>query len=179
MIKKVFDYNQHFVAMMNVINAARLNPPERGHKHHIIPKCYYRMHNVEVDNSESNLVLLSATDHQLVHKLAVLCVKDPILRSKMGFAVHILGGSMTGMHHTEHAKELLRKAAMGNKNCLGKKLSEAHKGQIAWNKGMPTTEFGRKFFDKFNLCYSDNTQLYSYHYNWYKKHNNICKWEVK
>lgn len=30
---EVFEYNQHFVAMMNVINAARLNPPESGHNH--------------------------------------------------------------------------------------------------------------------------------------------------
>lgn len=29
----VFEYNQHFVAMMNIINAAKLNPPTKGHKH--------------------------------------------------------------------------------------------------------------------------------------------------
>lgn len=40
MIDKVFEYNQHFVAMMNIINAARLNTPKEGHKHHIIPKCW-------------------------------------------------------------------------------------------------------------------------------------------
>lgn len=39
-ILEVFEYNQHFVAMMNVINSARLNPPNKGHKHHIIPKCW-------------------------------------------------------------------------------------------------------------------------------------------
>lgn len=144
MIEKVYEYNQHFVAMMNVINAARLNPPVSGHKHHIIPKAYFKMHNMEVDNSESNLVLLSLEDHQKIHKLIVLCVKDPLLKSKMGFAVHRLGSRLPGqIHHSEHAKELLRKAATGNKNCLGKKWtdaekkksSDAHKGQIAWNKG--------------------------------------------
>ena len=187
MIEKVFNYNQHFVAMMNIINAARLNPPENGHKHHIIPQCYYKMNNMTVDNSESNLVLLSPLDHQKIHKLAVLCVKDPILKSKMGYAVHILGGSMTGMHHTEHAKELLRKAATGNKNCLGKKWTDAekkkssdsHKGQIPGNKDKPTSDFGKKFFEKFKMCSHDNIKLYVYHYHWYKRHNNTCKWEVK
>ena len=111
MIEKVFNYNQHFVAMMNIINAARLNSPENGHKHHIIPQCYYKMNNMTVDNSESNLVLLSPLDHQKIHKLAVLCVKDPILKSKM--------------------------------------------------------------------CSHDNIKLYAYHYHWYKRHNNTCKWEVK
>lgn len=31
-ILEVFEYNQHFVAMMNIINAARLNPPESCQK---------------------------------------------------------------------------------------------------------------------------------------------------
>lgn len=26
----VFKYNQHFVAMMNIVNTARLNPPVKG-----------------------------------------------------------------------------------------------------------------------------------------------------
>ena len=30
MITQVFEYNQHFVAMMNIINAAKLNPPKEG-----------------------------------------------------------------------------------------------------------------------------------------------------
>ncbi len=188
MIEKVYEYNQHFVAMMNVINAARLNPPESGHKHHIIPKAYFKLHNMEVDDSESNLVLLTLEDHQKIHKLIVLCVKDPILKSKMGFAVHRLGSRLPGqIHHTEHAKELLRKAATGNKNCLGKKwtdaekkkLSDSHKGQAPGNKDKPISDFGKKFFEQFKLHSHDNGKLYMYHYLWYKRHNNTCKWEVK
>lgn len=148
MIEQVFTYNQHFVAMMNVINAAKLNKPSQGHFHHIIPQCYYKMNNMQVDNSENNLVFLSPEDHLKVHKLAVLCAKSSELKSKMGYAVHILGGTMTGLHHTEHAKELLRQAAKGNKNCLGKKwtteerkrLSEAHKGQVPWNAGIKMSD---------------------------------------
>lgn len=188
MIELVYEYNQHFVAMMNVINAARLNPPESGHKHHIIPKCYYKMNNMKIDDSESNKVLLSVSDHQKIHKLIVLCVKDPILRSRMGFAVHRLGGRLPGqIHHSEHAKELLKKAATGNKNCLGKKWtaeerkrsSEAHKGQVPVNKGKPVSDFGKKFFEKFKIHSNDNAKLYGYHYLWYKRHNNTCKWEAK
>lgn len=57
-ILDVFTYNQYFVAMMNIINAARLNPPESGHKHHIIPRCWFKMMKLQVDNSKTNLVML-------------------------------------------------------------------------------------------------------------------------
>ena len=53
-LSNVFEYNQHFVAMMNVINTARLNAPESGHKHHIVPKCWFKLHNLPVDNSKDN-----------------------------------------------------------------------------------------------------------------------------
>lgn len=112
----VFTYNQHFVAMMNVINAARLNPPESGHKHHIIPKCWFKMNNLSIDNSKDNLVLLSYEDHVKVHKLAMLCAATPEMKSKMAFAVkRLLKGHFGGMHHTEES--LI-------------KMSEHHKGKI-------------------------------------------------
>ena len=48
----VFEYNQHFVAMMNIINQSRLNVPEIGEVHHIIPKCWFIENKLEIDNSE-------------------------------------------------------------------------------------------------------------------------------
>lgn len=89
-ILQVFEYNQHFIAMMNVINAARLNPPEGGHKHHIIPKCWFKLNNLSIDNSKNNMILLSYEDHVKVHQLMLLCMKEPMMRSKMALAVHRL-----------------------------------------------------------------------------------------
>ena len=190
MIEEVCEYNQHFVAMMNIINKARLFPPKSGHKHHIIPQSWFKMNNLPVDNSEENLVLLSLEDHQKIHKLLVLCVKDPILKSKMGYAVHRLGGRLPyKIQHSEETKEKIRKATIANKSWKfrrkkkwtdeeKKKLSDAHKGQIPSNKDKPKTDFGEKFFEKFGLHYHDNVKLFVYHYNWYKRHNNTCKWEV-
>lgn len=109
MITQVFEYNQHFVAMMNIINAARLNPPKEGHKHHIIPRCWFKLHNLPIDNSKDNLVLLTYDDHVKVHKLALLCSATPEMRSKMGFAVHrLLNGHFSGMHHTDATKEIIK-----------------------------------------------------------------------
>lgn len=86
----VFTYNQHFVAMMNIINAAKLNPPDKGQNHHIIPKCWYKLNDLSVDNSKDNLVLLSYEDHVKVHRLALLCVTAPLMRRNMALAVHRL-----------------------------------------------------------------------------------------
>lgn len=41
-ILEVFEYNQHFVAMMNIINSARLCNNKVGHKHHIIPRSWFK-----------------------------------------------------------------------------------------------------------------------------------------
>ena len=127
MITDVFEYNQHFVAMMNIINAARLNPPESGHKHHIVPKCWFKLHNLPIDNSKDNLVLLTAEDHQKVHRLCVLCVKDEDMKSKMGFAVHRLHGSMSGLYHTTDTKLKMSNTRKGK---IPKNLDDLHKSQI-------------------------------------------------
>lgn len=122
----VYEYNQHFVAMMNIINNARLNPPIKGHVHHIVPKCWFKLNNLEIDNSKDNLVLLSYEDHIKVHKLTILCSKDDNMKSKMGYAVHRLTkGDIHGIHHTIETKKLLSNI---NK---GKKLTNETKAKIS------------------------------------------------
>lgn len=129
----VFEYNQHFVAMMNVINAARLNPPESGHKHHIIPKCWFKMNNLPIDNSKDNLVLLSYEDHIKVHKLMYLCTSSKMKRN-MAFAYHRLTkgkivandcfkGENSAMYGKHLSKEAKMKISVARK---GKPMSEEH-----------------------------------------------------
>ena len=127
-ILEVFDYNQHFVAMMNIINAARLNPPKEGHKHHIVPKCWFKLHNLDVDNGKDNLVLLSYEDHIKVHKLSILCAATPEMKSKMGFAVHrLLKGQFSGMKHTDATKQRI-KAKRAEQGIV---LTDEHKQHIS------------------------------------------------
>ena len=145
-ILKVFEYNQHFVDMMNIINMARLNPLESGHKHHIIPKCWFRKNNLTIDNSDDNLVLLTEEQHMKVHKLAAMCIIGSDMRSAMGFAVHMLDGSFSGMHHSEESRRKMSESRKGkvpwNKGKHGiyseescRKMSESRKGKVPWNKG--------------------------------------------
>ena len=134
-LPQAFEYNQHFVAMMNVINAARLNPPTKGHRHHIVPKCWFKMNNLPIDNSEDNLVLLSYEDHIKVHKLSILCAATPEMKSKMGFAVkRLLNGNFSGMHHTIETRRKMTDSRKGKKikpftEETKRKMSEARKGK--------------------------------------------------
>ena len=153
MITDVFEYNQHFVAMMNIINAARLNPPESGHKHHIVPKCWFKLHNLPIDNSKDNLVLLTAEDHQKVHRLCVLCVKDEDMKSKMGFAVHRLHGSMSGLYHTTDTKLKMSNTRKGK---IPKNLDDLHKSQIGRKRSELTKQRiskGRKGIHACGECF--------------------------
>jgi hypothetical protein len=43
--------------------------------------------------------------------------------------------------------------------------------------GIPKCDFGKKFREHFGINMSDNKALYKYHHLWYKRHNNVCKWE--
>lgn len=160
MIKKVFEYNQHFIAMMNIINKAKLNTPKEGHKHHIIPRCWFKMNNLPVDNSKDNLVLLSYEDHVNVHKLAYMCALTSKFKGKMAYAYLILSsgeivanGAFTGEQNSRYGKpmseEHRRKIAEARKGKhlsvdTLKKIGEALKGKVAWNKGKPMSEETRR-----------------------------------
>lgn len=152
-----FIYNQHFVAMMNVINAARLNPPAKGHKHHIIPRCWFKMNNLPVDNSKDNLVLLTVEDHTKVHKLAVLCANDPIFKSKMASAYYILANNESShiaceIKFSEEHRRKISESNKGKSHGKGipkseewkKKVSEAMKGKAKkWLTGKPGNATGK------------------------------------
>lgn len=146
MLLDVFEYNLHFVAMMNVINSARLNPPKEGHKHHIVPKCWFKMNNLPIDNSKDNLVLLSYEDHIKVHKLAFLCAKGSTFKGKMAYAYHRLtkGQIVTndcfkgelsywyGKHHSEESRRKMSESSKGRTFSADtrRKISEAMKGKV-------------------------------------------------
>lgn len=200
-ILEVFKYNQHFVAMMNIINNACLNPPAKGHKHHIIPRCWFKMNGQEVDNSKNNLILLTYEDHIKVHKLSMLCAIRPELKSKMGFAVkRLLKGEFSGMKHTDETRELIKakRALQVITEEHKKHISESLKGKskpprtkehiehikqakARNNKPIvrnPISEFGKKYMEHFGYSSSHNRRQYLTEHNWYRKHNKQCRWEI-
>lgn len=47
------------------------------HKHHIIPKSWFKLCNVPCDDSLRNLVVLRVKEHFLAHYYLCLCTEDP------------------------------------------------------------------------------------------------------
>ena len=68
--------------------------------------------------------------------------------------------------HTEEHTNKIRKALKGNKACGMSRL------------GKPTTEFGRKYKEHYGLNAADNRSLYEIEHQWYRRHNNVCRWEM-
>lgn len=147
-ILDVFEYNQHFVAMMNIINNARMNPPESGHKHHIIPKCWFKWNNLPIDNSDTNLVKLTYQDHCKVHKLSYLCAKTTKLRSAMSLAAHRLDKEIIGCPYifTEEHRKRISEANKGRKHSDESKqhMSNACKGRPGYWKDKHLTDEAKR-----------------------------------
>lgn len=190
MITQVFEYNQHFVAMMNVINAARLNPPKEGHKHHIIPRCWFKMNNLPIDNSKDNLVLLTYEDHIKVHKLSILCAATPEMKSKMGFAVkRLLKGHFGGMHHTEDTKQLMKakraKQVMTDEH--KQHISEGLKGKSkpprtkshceALSKSLKGHKLDKSVIEQIRISNRKAHKSLSEAFHKYKDEGGILKWQ--
>ena len=54
--------------------------PVRGkktNKHHIIPKSWFKLNNLEINNQLNNLVNLPYQEHVLAHYYLCLCTEDP------------------------------------------------------------------------------------------------------
>lgn len=122
MIIDVFDIDtDEYKEMLSIILNAKLNPPEKGYVHHIIPRCYFKYFGLKIDNSISNTVLLSFEDHKRVHRLAYKCAKYSWLRQKLGYAAIAFGEKPSSWTITEETRV---------------KLSNSHKGKKVWNKGI-------------------------------------------
>jgi len=200
MILKCFKYNQHFVAMMNIINLARIrNVDGNFERHHVIPRCFFKVNNLPVDNSEANLVNLTREEHRKVHHLAMLCVSSSKMKANMAYACHVLGLPASNYHHTAETIEKIRKSNKGKKRSAEtcKRISEVQKGKpghrlgIKWSDAekerlsiahrgkscrYPRSDFGRGFVQQFGLVALDDTVLYFREYRYYNK-NGHFSWE--
>lgn len=59
----------------------------KTHRHHIIPKYYYNMNDIEIDNSKSNIVNLLFNDHALAHYYLAYASNTGRLRYKNYLAI--------------------------------------------------------------------------------------------
>lgn len=87
LLNEVFDISDpNYAKMSEIINNPNPDNEEYTEEHHIIPQFFYRMNNLEIDNSPDNLVRVSLKNHFLVHYYAAKCAKEQY-RSKLWFSV--------------------------------------------------------------------------------------------
>lgn len=157
MITEVFNQNsKYYRQMMDIILAAKVNPPEKGQVHHIIPRCWFKHYHKKVDNSISNIVLLTWEDHKLVHSIAYKCAKESWFRSCMAYASHRFGN-----HERDYtlSDETKRKIGEANKGRLGywknKKFSEEHKLNLSEALKGNVNSFGNKHTNETKIKISE------------------------
>lgn len=181
-ILNCFVYNQHFVAMMNIINIAKRNNVEGKFEiHHIIPRCYFKKTKKPVDNSENNLVKLTIEEHKKVHELAYMCAQD-FMKGSLKHAYNMMHNLPRGLGciRDEEYKQKISKTlkekgikppSQKGKHIRRKPLTEEQKKYIsertklamqnpeikakcAWNKGLTkeTSESVKAQSEKMKGC---------------------------
>ena len=61
-------------------------------RHHILPKAYYRLKNLKVDNTKNNIIKLSFANHCKAHWLLYFCTKDELkYANQTAFAIMMNG----------------------------------------------------------------------------------------
>lgn len=78
----VFIDNEYLDKYVDLIIENRNRKAEKfvTQNHHIIPKCYFKLNNLIVDNSRENKVVLIFKDHVLAHCYIVLASKENIFK---------------------------------------------------------------------------------------------------
>lgn len=77
--QKYFIDNEYLQKYCQVIERNRRTPVRARvtHKHHIVPKCWFKLTNSEINNELNNLVNLPYREHFLAHYYLCLCTEDP------------------------------------------------------------------------------------------------------
>ena len=71
-------------------------------RHHILPRAYYKLVDISIDNSENNLVRLSFADHCKAHWLLYFCTKDKLrLATQTAFMIMVNGLTKRLPEYTE------------------------------------------------------------------------------
>lgn len=97
--------------------------------------------------------------------------------------IYLKHGEHTRLHARNRSSEIRAKYS---KHRLGSKLSEetklkissSKKGCKAPNEGIPRYEFGIKFKEHYGITREDDLKLYHIEHQWYRRHNNKCRWEL-
>lgn len=77
-------------------------------KHHILPRAWYKLHNKKLDNSTTNTVLLTVSDHAKAHLFLFQAASNPEVRAQNAAAVRCMCDLFSEELIDEYAEELNR-----------------------------------------------------------------------
>lgn len=146
----IIDNNDYFEKYIRLIidNEQTKKQKYKTQQHHIIPKCYYKRNNLEVDNSSDNLINLLYKDHILAHYYLCMCVQDENIKHDCILAFTYLTDRIDSLKETavhnlkieiEYSREqIVQQLPMFQE--LYEQAKKTHgenmKGHIPWNKGL-------------------------------------------
>lgn len=74
-----FVNNEYLEKYSQLIDRNRHTKNYKGtNKHHIVPRAWFKLQGVEVDNTTTNLITLTYRDHVLAHYYLCLCTEDKL-----------------------------------------------------------------------------------------------------
>lgn len=137
--------NEYFYKYIELINnnLYNLKIKSRTQRHHIIPRSYYKLNNIEINNSSSNLVNLLHKDHIMAHYYLALCTTGNFKYSNENCLYRILGNSeYLKSPSYDKEKELILKLEKWQylQEDLYKERSKKYKGR----KHSPNSEIQKK-----------------------------------
>lgn len=95
--KECFDSNSIWYCRLVdlILSVDRDCKKEKGYEiHHIIPRSFFKLKNLEIDNSEDNLIKFLPSEHYMAHYYMSKCAKKIIKRS-MIYALHLMTQTAT------------------------------------------------------------------------------------
>jgi hypothetical protein len=150
-----FDKNEYFNKYIELLASAQSNEICL-HKHHIVPKAYFRLVGLSVDNTAANLVMLSPANHALAHYYLALCSKGELKYRLRACFIRMTGNKRfceaLDLESLEKLNEL--KADFGkqrSERTKGKKLNEEQRQRIgqASKERWADPSYKEKMTDKF------------------------------
>lgn len=133
---KAFIDNTYLIEYLRLINANKETKRERfkTQKHHIIPRSYYKINNLPINNSEINLVNLSLKDHLLAHYYLSLCVTDQY-KYALVYAFNYMYNKLNKNNIQIDIKDIDFTEYEKLYKIFCENQSRKKKGHIPWNKG--------------------------------------------
>ena len=101
----IVEDNEYLDKYINIVQ--KNDKCEYLESHHIIPVCYYKLNNIEVDNSCSNRVNLSVFNHLLAHYYLYYCVKNDELKNRLALAFILMKNGQQGHLLTLNENEFI------------------------------------------------------------------------